>query len=169
MTWPLSGNEAAEFRNILSPTKCSKLTKQWAAWELRCKGFSFREIADQLGLKSASGARALIERLQKRILARLDVSVEHRVREELAKIEKIEVALQPRLAQGDPKAVDAWSKICNRRDRLAGLVKADQPKTTVTVNIPSVVELVREPLPAKAETPMLDHLLTRQEEEGDTS
>lgn len=160
----LRGADSFKYLNLKSPEKCRRLSRAWTAWQLRLTGLSFKEIAVQLGLKSHSSAWKLVDRIQKRIETDLPVSVEDWRRQELAKLDRAEFALQKGINEGNPKAIDAMIKIGNRRDRLVGTIKPTETKVSGKVLlVPSVVEIAR-PAERQEAAPLLEKLIAEEEQ-----
>lgn len=127
-------------------------------FELRLQGFSYREMAKMaeahFGVKmSHETAR---RRVEKAIDERVRPQAEQYVEEELARLDRYLTKLEPGVAVGDEKAVNAALRVSERRAKLLGLdqpVKVDAQVVQVTQEDLELQELVREAKAARA----LDH------------
>jgi hypothetical protein len=109
---------AGNGESMTSVRRLSAAEKQRQALELRKACASYPDIARQLGYASASGAfKAVASALLKTLREPAEA-----VREiELARLDRLHLALWPAAIQGDPVAIDRVLKVMARRAALGGL------------------------------------------------
>lgn len=109
--------------------------------EMRAAGHHWDEIVETLGYASTGHARdrwtLFIERLPKR------EDAEQQRELEMQRLDRLAVALEPRIAQHDVRAIEVAIKLLERRARLTG---ADQPvrQQLTVINDELASELVSE-------------------------
>jgi len=90
------------------------------ALELRKKGWSYNEIGAQLGISRVAAFQSVM-----RVLAAYEDDIKEqvpRVRQlELQRLDSMLTKLQPRINQGDDRAINSALKIGERRAKLMGL------------------------------------------------
>ena len=127
-------------RNHAKGISAARSVRCAKALELRVTGGSYRQIGAALGV----GLKTAYYDVQ-RELGKLDAVNEasaERVRDlELARLDRITIALWPRAGTGDPRAVTAMIRVMDRRAKLLGLdaparvevVRPDRPFADLTV------------------------------------
>jgi DNA-binding CsgD family transcriptional regulator len=90
------------------------------ALELRKAGYSYKEIGAQLGISRVAAFQSVM-----RVLAAYEDDIKEqvpRVRQlELQRLDSMLTKLQPRINQGDDRAINSALKIGERRAKLMGL------------------------------------------------
>lgn len=95
------------------------------AINLRRGGASYRDIARQLGVSTTRAWELVGD-----ALGAVEVDAVDRLRQiESERLDAAQMALWPRVATGDPRAVDAFVRLSARRARLLGLDL--QPDTAI--------------------------------------
>lgn len=71
---------------------------------------------------------------------------------ELDRIERVRVALEPRVNAGDPRAAEVWNKLSERLSKLCGLDKPERKEVTVLTEdaVDHAIRQAREEMEAKA-------------------
>lgn len=109
--------------------------------EMRHAGHDWDTVVERLGYASAGHARDRYKLFLERLPPREGVEEQREI--ELARLDRLLVALEPKLAANDVRAVEVAIKLSERRARMAGY---DTPvKTQLTViNDDLALELVAE-------------------------
>lgn len=105
-------------RQKYSPKRIAELRKQGKAVELKAEGWSYEDIAIQLGYKGKSGAQAAVAAGMKQAVT--VPANEYREQQDM----RLDIALRaimPQVQDGDLKAVDTLIKIEARRAALWGI------------------------------------------------
>lgn len=111
---PLGLRRQLAKRRILFAVKAQK------AVEYRLLGYSYDEIAQQLGYKNRQGAWAAVNRL---LQERSQMIADEALSVDLARLDKLLTATMTPAVQGDLTAVSASQSLINQRARLLGLEK----------------------------------------------
>lgn len=109
--------------------------------EMRRNGHDWDTIVEQLGYASAGHARDRYTLYLERLPEREDALEQREL--EMSRLDALSVALEPKIANGDVRAIEVAIKLLERRARLGGF---DQPvKQQITVvNDELAAEMVRE-------------------------
>lgn len=110
-----------------------KAEQQETALDLRCQGKTIRAIAAIMHLSKST----VENRIKDAINERLDEPVAEVIKMEIARYERYLDKLEPKIAEGDPQAINAAMKIGDRRARLLGL---DAP-TRIDARVAEVTQL----------------------------
>lgn len=94
--------------------------KQWECLELRRQGLTYRAIGERLGI-SHPAAYQHVKAALREIAEQSAETAEEIVNLELERIDRAMVGLDPKIADGDEKAVQAMVKLMDRRARYLGL------------------------------------------------
>lgn len=121
-------------KTIGGKLKPSAAEKQAACLNLRKQGYSFDEIAEQLGYANASGPWKAVEKALRKLIQE---PAEELRRLELERLDVMLKSLWPFILKGSPRHIEIGLKVMDRRAALIGL---DAPKQvedhrTVTVRI----------------------------------
>jgi transcriptional regulator with XRE-family HTH domain len=98
------------------------------AFDLRKKGWSQYQIADQIGVSQAAVSK-ILSRVMARLLVETHEDAEAVRKMELDRLDAMLLALGDKVADGDVAAIEASLKIAKRRAELLGL---DAPKRSST-------------------------------------
>lgn len=135
--------------------------------ELRVRGFSFDEIAQQMDYKSGKHARTAYERL----MQKHEAEDAHNLRQLQA--ERLEMAwrgLAPKIQQGRERAVEVGMKVMERQAKLYGIDLADAKQEPIS-NQPIQISIMAHPGDPRAQAMIIDSepipLLTGESEESD--
>lgn len=88
------------------------------ALKLRLAGFSYGEIAQQVGYSDRGGAYKACQAALTRSMPEPNEELRHL---ELVRLERLQMAIWARALGGDPKAIDSALQIMGRRAKLSGL------------------------------------------------
>ena len=102
--------------------------KEIKVLELRRAGLTWSAIADQTGYADATGAYAAYKRAIKRVL---DEPADEVRKQELDRIDRLQVAVWNRALKGDDKAINTVLRLMERRARLLGLDAAQRVQAEV--------------------------------------
>lgn len=108
------------------------------ALDLRRQGWSFGEIAAELGWESRQAAFAAVSKALQETVS--EPAAEVRTLE-LMRLDRLEKLLWPRAEAGDPKAVDRLLKVQERRARLLGLDAPTKLANADGSNLPAAVSI----------------------------
>lgn len=92
-------------------------------FEMRIQGFTFEQIASEVGYQGASGAWQAYKRVKE---THIFESVEEARQLELMRLDELMYALWERALEGDLSAVACLLKIMDRRAKLLGLDKPEK-------------------------------------------
>ena len=92
-------------------------------YELRIQGFTFDQIAMEVGFNGPSGAWQAYERIKNEMIFE---SVDEARRLELMRLDELQFSLWDRAINGDLPAANCVLKIMDRRAKLLGLDKPDK-------------------------------------------
>lgn len=106
------------------------------AVELRMKGLTYQQIADEMGYKNAGSVYAIIKAAQEQ---HLGTAVEEYRQTELARLDTLQEALWPAALNGDVTAVEGARRIIESRCRLLGLSGRRGGQVARCVQAPTVV------------------------------
>lgn len=99
--------------------------RHYQAWELRIRGFTFREIGEQLGISAATAMRWVHE-----VWDTKSIPTAEKIRaQELDRMERLLAKLDEDIERGDVKAIGTAIKLSERLCKLTG---ADMPVRTET-------------------------------------
>ena len=115
------------------------LQRHRQALELRQAGLQYQDIADRLGYSSKSSAYKAVQSALRRTLQEPADAVRQL---ELARLDRMELALWPRALKGDVQAIDRILRICELRARLLGLNAPTRAQLTGADGGPLQVERV---------------------------
>lgn len=100
------------------------------AFQFRIKGYSYRAIADELHVDVATAYADVLAEMA--YLRQTTTELAEQVREQsLARMDAAVKGLEPLVAQGNPKAVQALIQVESRRARLLGLDQPEQLRVQV--------------------------------------
>lgn len=107
---------------------------------LRRAGYTFDDIATQVGYATASGAHAAFQRALKRTL--IEAGIEELRATELDRLDRLQAAVWGEAMTGNPKAIETALKILDRRAKYLGL---DSPiKQEIKVEVADAGSIDRE-------------------------
>jgi predicted transcriptional regulator len=110
------------------------------ALELRKQGMSYREIGRALGVSRTAAHKYVTKELDA-IRAETRASAEQLREIELERLDRYLAALEPKIVEGDDKAIATALRVMERRAKLTGL---DAPqRSEVTVGGADVVDRLR--------------------------
>jgi transposase-like protein len=104
-----------------APRRLSAAEKRAKALEAKKAGYTFREIADNLGC-SVSNAYKLVRKALDEINAKTEIDAQEMRDVEVARLDALQVTLWRRaVVNGELGAIDRLLSVMNRRARLLGL------------------------------------------------
>jgi len=112
----LSGEHSKEM-NPVARDKAWALARATAAIEYRMLGYTYDEIARELGYASKSGAYNAVKRT---LIAKQDATVREFQIESLARLDYMQAQLWPKVHQGEKQAIDINRKIVKQRMQILG-------------------------------------------------
>ena len=119
----------------------SAVERRAQALELRKRGMSYRQIGQELGVSRNTAHRYVTEELDE-LRAETRASAEQLRDLELERLDQYLARLQPKIEDGDEKAIATALRVQERRAKLTGL---DAPqRTEVTIGGESVIDRLRE-------------------------
>ena len=101
----------------MARNKAWSLARATAAIELRMVGYSYDEIAYELGYASKSGAYNAVKRT---LTARLDATVDEYRFETLARLDYMQGQVWSHVHRGDKRAIETSRKIARQRMQVLG-------------------------------------------------
>jgi hypothetical protein len=102
--------------------------KEIKVLELRRAGLTWAAIAEQTGYADATGAYAAYKRAIKRVM---DEPADDVRKQELDRLDRLQVAVWNRALKGDDKAINTVLRLMERRARLLGLDAAQRIQAEV--------------------------------------
>lgn len=153
---PKPSNPRARARRTVPPNRSRTTPEAIASWErahkavqLRRQGLMWDDIAGQLGYASRSSAYEAARRFM-RDYPREDAEALRDM--ETDRIDQVQTSLWPRVLSGDPRAVEVWTKLSERRSKLMGLDKPERKEVTVLTEdaVDHAIRQAREEMEAKA-------------------
>lgn len=99
------------------------------ALELRRQGHTYQQISDQMGLGGPGVAHRIIRRTMEQTITE---NVEQTREIELQRLDGYLTRLQPRIQNGDTKAIDTALKIMDRRAKMLGLDAPTKVQAEIT-------------------------------------
>lgn len=123
------------------PGQVERFDRDRKCVEMRAAGNTWDEITEALGYASPGHARDRWTLMLERMPSRGDMEEQREL--ELQRLDRMAVALEPKIANGDVRAVEVGIKLLERRARLIG---ADQPvrQQITVINDELAAELVTE-------------------------
>ena len=119
----------------------SAVERRAQALELRKRGMSYRQIGQELGVSRNTAHRYVTEELDE-LRAETRASAEQLRDLELERLDQYLARLQPKIEDGDEKAIATALRVQERRAKLTGL---DAPqRSEVTIGGESVIDRLRE-------------------------
>ena len=119
----------------------SAVERRAQALELRKRGMSYRQIGQELGVSRNTAHKYVTAELDE-LRAETRVSAEQLRDLELERLDQYLARLQPKIEDGDEKAIATALRVQERRAKLTGL---DAPqRTEVTIGGESVIDRLRE-------------------------
>jgi len=115
-----------------SPRKLRARELEYEAYKLRLRGYSYQQIADELGRSRSTVHRAVVRALERRN-AEIDGMVDERRQLELDRLDYMLASLQPRINEGDPQAITAGRQIVESRAKLQGLYAPERRDHTIRI------------------------------------
>lgn len=115
------------------------LERQLRALELRKAGYSYRAIAEELGISVSAAYRATTRAL-KRLNEKTQEEAEVVRRLELERLDDLLLAMWPKAQNGDQGAVDRILRIMERRARLLGLDAPLKEETDIGTALAQILE-----------------------------
>lgn len=94
------------------------------AIRLKIDGYTYTEIAEQLGYSSRGSANSDIRRALEKHVIEEGLAVEAWRELELARLDVLQKAIWPEAMRGSPRAIETALKILDRRAKLLGLDSA---------------------------------------------
>lgn len=110
------------------PSDIERWERDWQCVKLRLDGVDWPTVVERLGYSSTGHAHDRFVAFMRQYPQ--DDVVELRELE-LARLDKKCRELEPRCAQGDPRAVEVWNKLSERRSKLKGLDMPERREVTV--------------------------------------
>lgn len=119
----------------------SAVERRAHALELRKRGMSYRQIGQELGVSRNTAHKYVTAELDE-LRAETRASAEQLRDLELERLDQYLARLQPKIEDGDEKAIATALRVQERRAKLTGL---DAPqRTEVTIGGESVIDRLRE-------------------------
>lgn len=142
LTTPLPKPKRGGFRKPGSADQQAAELLAVKAYELRLQGFSYRQIAEQLGYADKTGAHDAVQRAQKACVT----EKREELRElELSRLDHSLTKLAPAIERGEVPAILAGLKIMERRAKLAGLdIQAETHPEDVKRRVTDVAKAIYE-------------------------
>ena len=101
----------------MARNKAWSIARATSAIELRMVGYTYNEIADELGYASKSGAYNAVKRT---LTARLDATVDEYRFETLARLDYMQGQVWSHVHRGDKGAIETSRKIAKQRMQVLG-------------------------------------------------
>lgn len=117
-------------RSKTSPPSVGKLENRRKAVQLRKAGFTYQEIADQIGMTRGNAYKLVAEAMQEFKTESAEEAQEVK-RVELARLDHATRAIWSQVANGNHGAIDRLLRIMDRRAKLLGL---DAPSKLAPTN-----------------------------------
>jgi hypothetical protein len=131
-------------KNRMSPRNILVADRQAEALRLRRAGYTYEQIARELGYRSVNGPWSAIKAALARMVRE---PAEDLRRLELARLDRLMLAVWDKAIAGDGEAIDRCLRIMRRRSELLGLdapkqVKADHSGRVTMLNWEDLVRAV---------------------------
>lgn len=130
-------------RSETFPTQIANEKRREQAVELRLSGATFQQIAQQCGYTDKSSAWEAVRRAVRRIGRE---QAEELFDADMARLDKLLMAVWPKAMKGDLHAVDRVLSIMQRRARMLGYegvtITTEQSSATADTSVPSLAELL---------------------------
>lgn len=118
-------------------TSSAALDRRRQAVSLRLAGHTYQQIADRLGYRGHTGARAAVEKALREAIREPSREV---ITLELLRLDALQAALWPKALACDLAAVDRVLKVMERRARLLGLDVPVEQRVRVTSETDARIE-----------------------------
>lgn len=136
-------------RSRMTPDAVERWERAHQAVQLRRSGLMWDEIAERCGYSNRGSAYNAAKKFM-HDYPREDAEALRDM--ETDRIDQVQTALWPRVLSGDPRAVEVWTKLSERRSKLMGMDKPERKEVTVLTEdaVDHAIRQAREEMEAKA-------------------